>query len=286
MHMRRAFTLLELLIVIAIIAMLIAILIPSLGKSRELARRATCLTHLKAWGQGFYGYAASSDGLLPFDTGERAGTDATSAKAMGRWDDPGLWFNGPATVAAGIAYDDLQRSNRLPRQGDNSIFLCPSALAAQAAAPTDLVVDGFFQTTGWLTTDQSNPTLQTRPVLIAYGMNALLRNWDYEIRATRPYPGHTRSTDIQRLAAIPSPGATVLLAEKRLTPAEIQPSDPNSSVALTPNRVDPTRFAARHNNGANIVFADGHAEWIAYAQVTAVNSADASSTKIIWKPQP
>ena len=54
--MRRAFTLVELLIVVSIIAVLIAILLPVIGKAREQGNRVSCLSNLRQIYQtiGFY----------------------------------------------------------------------------------------------------------------------------------------------------------------------------------------------------------------------------------------
>jgi prepilin-type N-terminal cleavage/methylation domain-containing protein/prepilin-type processing-associated H-X9-DG protein len=54
---RRAFTLIELLVVVSIIALLIAILLPSLTAAREQARIATCLSNLKSMGLGIQLYS-------------------------------------------------------------------------------------------------------------------------------------------------------------------------------------------------------------------------------------
>ncbi len=62
----RGFTLIELLVVISIIAVLISILLPALGASRENARRLKCLTNLKGIGMGLNIYMMErSKGLLP-----------------------------------------------------------------------------------------------------------------------------------------------------------------------------------------------------------------------------
>ncbi len=63
------FTLMELLIVIAIIGVLAAILLPGLARSREAARRASCAAGLSQIGMGMHMYADENDRQLPWSGG-------------------------------------------------------------------------------------------------------------------------------------------------------------------------------------------------------------------------
>ena len=60
----RGFTLIELLVVVAIISLLVAILLPSLSKAQELARKAVCSVQLKSIGQTHNLYMNEYDGWI------------------------------------------------------------------------------------------------------------------------------------------------------------------------------------------------------------------------------
>jgi prepilin-type N-terminal cleavage/methylation domain-containing protein/prepilin-type processing-associated H-X9-DG protein len=63
---RQGFTLIELLVVISIIALLISILLPALGKARAQAMRVTDLAQIKGVGTSMFTYAADNNATIPY----------------------------------------------------------------------------------------------------------------------------------------------------------------------------------------------------------------------------
>lgn len=63
----RAFTLIELMIVVSIIATLISILLPSLAAAREQAKVVKCLAQLRQFGTASGYYSSENEGWLPGD---------------------------------------------------------------------------------------------------------------------------------------------------------------------------------------------------------------------------
>jgi prepilin-type N-terminal cleavage/methylation domain-containing protein/prepilin-type processing-associated H-X9-DG protein len=72
MRKRSAFTLVELLVVIGIIGVLVGILLPSLARARESAKRIQCISNMRQLGIAFVMYVQDNKGWFPRPA-ERAG---------------------------------------------------------------------------------------------------------------------------------------------------------------------------------------------------------------------
>src|SRR5437762_14221327 len=75
MNRKKAFTLVELLVVIGIIAVLISMLLPALNKAREQARSAKCLSNLRQLAIATIQYCNNNKGSFPGQGGSGGGTN-------------------------------------------------------------------------------------------------------------------------------------------------------------------------------------------------------------------
>lgn len=114
-----AFTLMELLIVIGVIAALLAILLPSLANAKHTARQVVCASNLRQWGIAVRVYSQIYDGWLP-----RRGQGVNPTQQIDR---PTDWFNALPPLMNAQPYVALAAAGQVPRPRDNSIFSCGEA---------------------------------------------------------------------------------------------------------------------------------------------------------------
>jgi len=123
----RAFTLVELLVVITIIAILIALLLPAVQAAREAARQSQCTNNLKQLGLALHNYH-SAHGFFPPAINAKPGEDWTSYPCRENWAISILPF-----IEHEALYNSFRRDllisdplNAVPRSTSLSVFTCPS----------------------------------------------------------------------------------------------------------------------------------------------------------------
>lgn len=149
MNKHGGFTLIELLVVIAIIAILMAILMPVLGRAREQGKRAVCLNNLRQLTLAWILYADDYDGkLVNSDVGY------PGVPPVDTW-----WVHwpGPVTQSADTFtmkewHTAIKKGQLWPYCKNVKLYRCPNA--PKQYGLTYAIVDSMNGYCGWL--DYSN----------------------------------------------------------------------------------------------------------------------------------
>ena len=159
---KRGFTLIEVLVVIAIVAVLAAILFPIFVGARERARQATCLTHLSQLGRAMRAYCDDWHGQFPT---ARVADGETPAGTCLNW-------CGSYAVGGTVQFE---RGQLYPYVRNTRIILCPSDRGRRA------------------------PQCSMNPYPLSYSMNFMLSWRNCETMAKPGLPGSGRNTRLGKI---------------------------------------------------------------------------------------
>jgi prepilin-type N-terminal cleavage/methylation domain-containing protein len=150
MDRRRAFTLIELLTGLAIIALLIAMLFPAISRAQQSARLAQCASNIRQLCQGVFLYAADFGGKLPPNTSS-----------------PAMWWYDPDRIGKYIKASGVPAG-----EPGGPVYTCPNddgnlsySMNVWASCKVDADVLSYKPPTGalWL----ENHLLTSKLILIA-----------------------------------------------------------------------------------------------------------------------
>jgi len=161
---QRAFTLVELLVVITVIALLMAILLPALQRAEDQARDVVCRSNLRGVGAGIFIYLQDHDHRMP---DMHTHTNNTNGHLW--WDDRGNPLRpGDHYAYWGIAFIDYAKKRE--------VFGCPAFRNFCEIIAQDLLYGGdyrfiytsAFAANGWLSEEKTTRIPHPAEVIVAH----------------------------------------------------------------------------------------------------------------------
>ena len=242
----RAFSLIEVLVVLSIIASLLAVLLPSLNKCKAIARQTICQSRLQQWGLVFGIYAAANESSYPhIDGRDRCGDDEPMFPA-GKAD----WNYGWVDVLPPLMDQKPWRDFKdYQHPGAKTIYQCPAAkLLPEDEYNYRPRRNGFF----------------------SYAMNSCLELdtncWPPYHPYSDPTGGKNDMPSFLKTTRIKQPSQVILLFDQLLDPEYGYNANRVNRSAGKHCGAYPREFSARHGKskgqlGGSVLFADHHVEW-------------------------
>ena len=266
----RAFTLVELLVVIGIIALLVGMLMPALNKARQSANTLKCLSNLRQIGTVMNMYIAANKGSFPIGqsappvTADSYAWSSLLLQTMGFGDGTRGNYD-PNTSRAALVFNDVDT----PDHGQGAVrlqytahpLLMPDITLNWPAAPHPLAG------TGRRFTYKANRLRNSSDLIMVFdGTCALNDSTDVQTDAAEPVGKNLDNNRIANATAAANSPVTFLFSSFNPTAnlgASIDGGTNKDSVGTGIQQCN-MRWRHMNNNVANALFIDGHAASFRY----------------------